>query len=63
MTLLKGFPQEKFETRFLMPSIVTIKKIPVPFLHINRLIEKKIIVGKEKNKIDALALLKNKRER
>jgi len=60
---LKDFPQEKFETRFLMASIVTIKKIPVPFLHINRLIEKKIIVGKEKNKIDALALLKNKRER
>jgi len=63
ITFLKGFPQDKFETRFLMASIVTIKKIPVPFLHINRLIEKKIKVGKEKDKFDVLALVKNKREK
>ena len=56
MTYLKGFPQEKFEECLSMASVATIKETSVPFLHIIHLIEEKKAVGREKDKIDVLAL-------
>jgi hypothetical protein len=63
MTYLKGFPQEKFESCFSLASIATIKNIPVPFLHINHLISEKTKVGRDKDKLDVLALEKIKEGR
>lgn len=56
MTYLKGFSQEKFEECFNMASMAIIKNISIPFLHINHLIEEKKKVGREKDKIDVIAL-------
>lgn len=60
MTHLKGFESEKFDECQRVASVATIDHIPVPFLHINHLIEEKKLVNREKDQIDVLALEKIK---
>ena len=63
LTSLKGFEEEKFNECLQMASIATIQEIPVPFLHLNHLIEEKTKTNRPKDQIDVLALEEIKKQR
>ena len=52
-----------FEQCLQIATIAEIEKIPVPFLHINQLIQNKKAVNRPKDKIDVLELEKIKQLR
>lgn len=58
MTYLRNFPENTFEDCYQKASIAHIMEIDVPFLHINHLIDEKKKLGREKDRIDVLALEK-----
>ncbi|MBA2561357.1 MAG: nucleotidyltransferase [Chitinophagaceae bacterium] len=63
LTTMKGIEDITFEQAFEQATIAKIEKIPVPFLHINQLIQNKKAVNRPKDQIDVLELEKIKQLR
>lgn len=63
MTIMKGIEDISFEQALEQAKIAEIEKIPVPFLHINQLIQNKKAVNRPKDQIDVLELEKIKQLR
>lgn len=58
MTSLAGFPSGSFDQCFEMASVATIQEIPIPFLHINHLIQAKKQSARPKDLLDVIELEK-----
>ena len=63
MVTMKGLEEFSFEQCLEIATIAEIEKIPVPFLHINQLIQNKKAVNRPKDQIDVLELEKIKQLR
>lgn len=53
---MKGLENYTFEDCFQMASEAEIEQIPIPFLHLNHLIQNKKITNRPKDKIDVIEL-------
>jgi hypothetical protein len=58
LTDMKGLEQFSFNDCLNMASIANLEGIPVPFLHINHLIENKKIINRPKDQVDVIELEK-----
>ncbi len=64
MTTMKGLENLTFEECLNMASVADFDVVQVPFLHINHLIQNKIIIGRPKDESDVreLTIIKQIRE-
>ncbi len=60
---MKGIEDISFDQALNQDTIAEIEKIPVPFLHLNQLIQNKKAVNRPKDQIDIMKLEKIKRLR
>lgn len=58
MTSMKGLEHLSFSQCLALANIANLDGIPVPFLHINHLIENKKVVNRPKDQLDVLELEK-----
>ena len=58
MTSLQGFAQEQFDSSLKIAPTALIHEIPVPFLHLNQLIEAKEATARPKDILDVIELKK-----
>jgi hypothetical protein len=63
MTSLKGFPNDTFEECYKISPTAIIYNIPIKFMNLNKLIEAKKAVSREKDLIDIIELEKIKKSK